>query len=64
MIEREKQRTDQEKKHAAEKERRTHPKRPSARHKPEPQHAGMDTDPQTMKDKNYVKRIEEKTEKH
>lgn len=63
MIERDKQRIDQQKKHAAEKERREHPKK-DTKAQPEQQHAGMDTDPQTMKDKDYVKRIEEKTEKH
>jgi hypothetical protein len=63
MIERDKQRIDQEKKHAAEKERREHPKK-DVKVQPGQQHAGMDTDPQTMKDKDYVKRIEEKTEKH
>jgi hypothetical protein len=63
MIERDKQRSDQEKKHAAEKERREHPKK-DVKVQPDQQHAGMDTDPQTMKDKDYVKRIEEKTEKH
>ena len=63
MIERDKQRIDQEKKHAAEKERHEHPKK-DVKVQPGQQHAGMDTDPQTMKDKDYVKRIEEKTEKH
>ena len=63
MIEREKQRTDQQKKHAAEKERREHPKK-DVKAQAGQQHAGMDTDPETMKDKGYVERIEEKTEKH
>ena len=63
MIEREKQRTDQQKKHAAEKERQKHPKK-DVKDKTGQRHAGMATDPQTMKDKDYVKRIEEKTEKH
>lgn len=63
MIERDKQRTDQEKKHAAEKERREHPKK-DVKDVSGQQHAGMDTDPQTMKDKGYVERITEKTEKH
>lgn len=63
MIERDKQRIDQQKKHAAEKERREHPKK-DTKAQPEHHHAGMDTDPQTMQDKDYIKRIEEKTEKH
>jgi hypothetical protein len=62
MIEREKQRTDQQKKHANEKERQAHPKKDTVAKTQG--HAGADTDPQTMKDKGYVKRIEEKTEKH
>ena len=41
MLEREKQRTDQQKKQA-----------------------GKASDPETMKDKGYIERIEEKTEKH
>lgn len=63
MIERDKQRTDQRKKHAAEKERREHPKK-GAKVKREQQHAVSDTNPESVKDKDYVKRIEEKTEKH
>jgi hypothetical protein len=63
VIEREKQRTDQQKKHANEKKRR----KPSKNDTPaqtEQTQAGMATDPQTMKDKGYVERIEEKTKKH
>ncbi len=63
MNERDKQVDDQQKKHAAEKERREHPKK-DVKNKTGQEHAGMATDPQTMKDKGYVKRIEEKTEKH
>jgi hypothetical protein len=63
VIERDKQVTDQEKKHAAEKQRREHPKK-DVKNKSGQQHAGMATDPQTMKDKGYVERITEKTEKH
>jgi len=63
MIEQDKQRIDQEKKHAAEKERHEHPKKDVEVQLGQRQ-AGKDTDPQTMKDKDYVKRIEEKTEKH
>lgn len=63
MLERDKQRTDQQKKHAAEKQRRAHPKE-DEKSKSGQQKAGADTDPETMKDKAYIKRIEEKTEKH
>ena len=65
MIEREKQRSDQQKKHAKEKERREHPQKDQkAQPRPEQEHAGMATDPKTMQDDDYVKRITEKTEKH
>lgn len=62
MIEREKQRADQQKKHKAEKERRLHTQKKDER--PTIQQAGKATDPETMQDKGYVERIEEKTEKH
>jgi len=45
MMEREKQRSDQQKKHAAEKERHEHPKKDAK------VQAGMAIDPETMKDK-------------
>jgi hypothetical protein len=65
MLEREKQVSDQEKKHAGEKERQEHPKRDvKAQDKPGQVQAGDDTKPETMKDKGYVERITEKTEKH
>ena len=63
MIEREKQRDDQQKKHAAEKKRRAHLKKEN-RAQPQRPSAGSDTRPETMEDKGYIKRIEEKTEKH
>ncbi len=63
MIERDKQVSDQQKKHAEEKERQEHPQT-GDRHKPEPQQAGMTTDADAAKDKGYAERIEEKTEKH
>lgn len=63
MIERDKQRTDQEKKHAAEKERRKHSK-DKDKNLPQKPNARSDTDPSSVKDKAYVKRVEEKTEKH
>ena len=53
MIEREKQRTDQQKKHKAEKQRRELPGKKDER--PTVQQAGEATDPETM---------QEKTEKH
>lgn len=59
MIEREKQVTDQQKKHADEKERHEHPHR-DGKVKP----AGMTTDPEAAQDKAYVQRIDEKTQKH
>ena len=62
MIERDKQRNDQQKKHKAEKERRTHSEKKGK--KPTVQQAGKATDPETMQDKDYIERIEEKTEKH
>ncbi|GCE45466.1 hypothetical protein EI42_02903 [Thermosporothrix hazakensis] len=63
MQEREKQKIDQEKKHANEKERRAHPQEDVKKQVKQP-HAGMATDPETMKDPGYAKRIEEKTKKH
>ncbi len=62
MIEREKQRADQRKKHKAEKQRREHPGKRDE--KPTVQQAGKASDPETMRDKGYIERIEEKTEKH
>ena len=65
MIEREKQRSDQQKKHAKEKERREPPQKDQkAQPHPEQEHAGMATDPKTMQDPDYIKRMNEKTEKH
>ena len=65
MLEREKQRSDQQKKHAKEKERRKHPhKDQKVQSRPGQEHAGMATDPETMQDEAYAKRITEKTEKH
>ena len=63
MIEREKQVTDQQKKHENEKK---HQEQPSGDVKAQSgqQHAGMANDPDTMKDKGYVERIDEKTSKH
>ncbi len=63
MIERDKQVDKQQAKHNKKKER-AQQARKNAKEQPEQQHAGMATDPETMKDKGYVKRIEEKTEKH
>ena len=63
MIEREKQVTDQEKKLAKEKADHEHSKK-DVKDQQGQQHAGMATDPETMKDKGYVERITEKTEKH
>jgi hypothetical protein len=63
VIERDKQVDDQQKKHANEKEREQHPQT-GGRRQPEPQQAGMATDPEVAKDKGYAERIEEKTEKH
>ncbi len=66
MQERDKQRTDQEKKHAVEKERREHLHKDIKTQASEEQgtQAEMTTDPDAPKDKDYVKRIEKKTEKH
>ena len=63
MIKRDKQKEDQEKKkinmsesqNLAKQDRRVQPKQ---------KQAGMATDPQAMKDKDYLKDIEEKTQKH
>ena len=63
MLEREKQRTDQQKKHAAEKQRRAHPGK-DHKGQAERKQAGKASDPEPMKDKGYIERIEEKTEKH
>jgi hypothetical protein len=65
MLEREKQRSDQQKKHVKEKERRKHPhKDQKAQSRAGQEHAGMATDPEAMQDDDYVKRMNEKTEKH
>lgn len=66
MIEREKQRDDQQKKHAAEKARHARSKKEQQekREHPEEKETRSDTDPQSMKDKDHIKRIEEKTKKH
>jgi hypothetical protein len=65
MIERDKQRDDQKKKHAKEKERHEHPtKDKKAQANAKQGHAGMATDPKTMQDPGYVERIDEKTQKH
>ncbi|MFL5624433.1 MAG: hypothetical protein ACJ788_02435 [Ktedonobacteraceae bacterium] len=61
MVERDKQRNDQQQKPADEKERRAHPQKDD---KKQAQQARSDTDPESVKDKGYIKRIEEKTEKH
>jgi hypothetical protein len=61
MLEREKQRSDQQMKHATE-EKQSRSKKDGK--KKVGQQAGSDTNPETMKDKDYVKRIEEKTKKH
>lgn len=63
MLERDKQVTDQQKKHAAEKERREHKDKGNTS-QPEQQQAGMSTDPEAMKDEGYQKRIEKKTSTH
>jgi len=63
MIERDKQKDEQEKKQVNEKENQDLPKQ-DGRVRPKQKHAGMATDPQTMKDKDYIKNIEEKTQKH
>jgi len=63
MIERDKQKDDQKKKHTDENENRDLSKQ-DVKVRPKQKHAGMATDPQTMKDKDYIKDIEEKTKKH
>jgi hypothetical protein len=63
MLERDKQRTDQEKKHQTKKQRHSQSKKKSEAHI-EHQEAGRATDPETMQDKGYEERIEEKTKKH
>jgi len=63
MIERNKQVDDQEKKLAKEKADHEHPHK-DVKDQSGQQHAGKATDPETMKDKGYVERIEEKTSKH
>lgn len=62
MIERDKQRRDQEDKHAAAKRRQEQKKQPRNAHPHE--QAGSDTKRKTMQDKDYIEHIEEKTEKH
>lgn len=63
MSEQDKQATDQQKKHEAEKRRGEHPEEDV--HAPSEQHeVGMASDPNAAKDKGYAKRIEEKTSKH
>ena len=62
MIERDKQVIDQHKKHEKEKERQQHPHK-DTKDQAGQQHAGMSTDPQTMQDKVYQERIDEKTSK-
>lgn len=66
MLEREKQKNDQEKKHAAEKARHEHHQKDVKTQASESkgQHAGMSTDPETARDPDYAKRVEEKTKKH
>jgi hypothetical protein len=63
MIERDKQKEDQEKKQAKGNEGQDLAKQ-DREVRPKQRHAGMATDPQTMKDKDYIKDIEEKTQKH
>lgn len=63
MIEREKQRTDQQKKHRAEKQRRAQSGKKGKEGTGQRQ-AGRATDFESMQDKGYRERIEEKTEKH
>lgn len=63
MIERNKQVNDQQKKHAEEKARKEHPQN-DARTQTGQQKAGMTTDPEAAKDKDFAKRIEEKTNTH
>ena len=63
MLEREKQRTDQQKKHAGEKQRRARSGK-NEKGRTEHKQAGQASDPEAMKDKGYVERIEEKTKKH
>jgi hypothetical protein len=63
MIERDKQKEDQEKKLAKENESQDLAKQNRSVQSKQ-RHAGMATDPQTMKDKDYIKDIEEKTQKH
>lgn len=62
MFERDKQVDDQQKKQARHEENMR--AKNSNKAESEQPHAGMATDPETMKDKGYVKRIDEKTEKH
>ena len=63
MIERDKQKEDQENKKTNENESQDLAKQ-DRRVRSKQKHAGMATDPQTMKDKGYIKDIEEKTQKH
>ncbi len=63
MIERDKQKDDQDQKQVEKNER--HSLAPQdGKVQPKQKQAGMATDAQAMKDKEYVKNIEEKTQKH
>ncbi len=71
MIAREKQKSDQEKKHVAHQKSTEHPQHDGQVQSQQSEQAqsgqpnvGMATDPEATKDKGYVKRIEEKTQKH
>lgn len=67
MIERDRQKDEQEKKKVNEKvnekENQDLPKQ-DGKVQPKQKQAGMATDPEAMKDKDYIKNIEEKTQKH
>ena len=62
MLEREKQVSDQQKKHARAKRDQEKKKRPDK--SPEQKQAGMTTDPNAERDKGYVERMTDKTSKH
>ena len=62
MIERDKQKTDQAEKLARQQQHEQQKKQPNA--KSQQKEARSDTDSAAANDKQYVERIEEKTEKH
>lgn len=60
MIERDKQRIDQQKKQTR---KSSHKKQEKQQH-PQQKKAGMATDPEAMQDPGYIERMNEKTSKH